>query len=311
MSQQLRCDDGETLAVSVFSPPPATRSPAVLVVNPAIGNRQERYWDTARYWAARGWRVVTYDYRGIGASAALQRDVGRFRLADWGRQDLTAVLRHVRQAWAPPATVVLAHSMGAQVVQFCAHPEWIDAAVFVAGQKGYWRHWDNAYRHPLQAFWHVMPACVRLFGSFPLMRLAGCETLPRQIALDWARWSRAPGFVDEAGEALAANGARLRCPLLSVSMGDDPLFGPKPAVDALLAWYPNARAERLHLTPATLGTVRIGHAGLFDADTGGRFWPGVLAWLDAKRTAQKIFDCPAHRVAQVAATTASYVPNPV
>jgi predicted alpha/beta hydrolase len=285
--QRLRCEDGEPISATLFSPKNVDAGRPVLIINNAIGKCQEGYWETAVWWVAKGWQVVTYDYRGIGASRALRRQTGQFRLWEWGEQDLTAVLRWVRQDFPSAATVVLGHSMGGQILQFCEHLDWIDAAVFVAGQKGYWRNWDNAYRLPLLGFWHFLPIYVCLFGKFHLMNLAGCESLPRKIALDWAKWGRCRDFVDEWRRPLPSHGALLRCPLLSISIADDPLFGPKPAVDALLEWYPNALTERQHLVPEAIGIDRVGHTGLFEAGKGELLWPSVLDWLGERQISDR------------------------
>jgi predicted alpha/beta hydrolase len=273
----VQCADGEWLAATLFERPNIECDAPVLIVNSAIGNRQSRYFDTARWWAARGWRMVTYDYRGIAESSQPPRSSERFRLWEWGSQDMSAVVDWVRRDLTPRATVVIGHSIGAQIVQFCHGLNGIDAAVFVAGQKGYWRNWRNRYRYPICAFWHfVLPACVGVCGNFPLMRLAGCAPLPASVALDWARWGRVRSFAAEADN----HGHDLSCPLLSISLADDQLYGPEQAVDALLDWYPSAQSERLHLVPEAHGVARIGHAGLFDAVHLDRFWPLVSAWLD-------------------------------
>jgi predicted alpha/beta hydrolase len=279
----LRCRDGEPICATAFAPAGRAVSAPLLVVNGAMGNTQARYWDMAQYWAAKGWRVVTYDYRGMGESERRQTETGRFRLRDWGQQDLAAVLDWARRDFAPSILVILGHSIGAQIVQFCEELGDVDAAVFVAGQKGWWRNWNNHWRYAIWALWHlVMPVCVRLCDSFPLMRLAGCETLPACVARDWACWGRSRDFVDERGARMETKGAGLRCPLLSISLEDDPVYGPKPAVDALLGWYPNARGERLHIVPAEHGARAVGHAGLFDECHFDRFWPVIWAWLDQR-----------------------------
>lgn len=288
----LRCRDGEPICATAFAPASRGARAPLLVVNGAMGNSQARYWDMARYWAARGWRVITYDYRGMGESARRQTGTGRFRLRDWGRQDLAAVLAWARHDFAPSRLVILGHSIGAQIVQFCDELGEVDAAVFVAGQKGWWRNWNNRWRYTIWALWHiVMPACVRLCGSFPLMRLAGCQTLPAGVALDWARWGRSRDFVDERGARIETNGTGLRCPLLSISLEDDPVYGPKPAVDALMGWYPDVRGERLHIVPAEHGAHAVGHAGFFDECHFDWFWPAIWAWLDQRLAGQSAAGC--------------------
>ncbi|MFL5287607.1 MAG: alpha/beta fold hydrolase [Rhodopila sp.] len=281
----LCCADGAWISATLFEESDIGPQAPVLIVNCATGNKQSRYFDMARWWAARGWRVVTYDYRGIGMSALPERQSKRFRLWEWGSEDMSAVVEWIQQEFTPITTVVIGHSIGSQIIQFCRALNSIDAVVFVAGQKGCWRNWCNRYRYPIWAFWHVvLPTCVGICGNFPLMRLAGCATLPRNVALDWARWGRARTFAAETENF----GHELGCPLLSISIADDQLYGPEQAVDALLEWYPNAQSERLHLAPETYGIKQIGHAGLFDAVHFDRFWPLVSNWLDRRVAGPRI-----------------------
>src|SRR5687768_441819 len=57
--------DGFELGATVIAPP---RPRATLVIHGATATKQTYYARFAAYAAARGHRVVTYDYRGVGAS---------------------------------------------------------------------------------------------------------------------------------------------------------------------------------------------------------------------------------------------------
>jgi predicted alpha/beta hydrolase len=52
-------------------------------------------------------------------------------------------------------------------------------------------------------------------------------------------------------------------------------------VDALLRFYPNARAEHRHVTAASLGLREVRHFGFFREAARERGWPLALAWLEA------------------------------
>lgn len=63
---QIPATDGFELSARQFLPPGAVR--ANLLLNPATGVRKEFYLRFSAFLAERGFRVVTFDNRGIGGS---------------------------------------------------------------------------------------------------------------------------------------------------------------------------------------------------------------------------------------------------
>src|SRR5690606_38997386 len=103
---------------------------------------QTLYRRFAEHLAARGLRVVTFDYRGIGAS----RPDGPLReldasLKDWAVEDARGVLRWAEQAHPGLPRVVVGHSFGAQAIGLVDALAGVDAFVSVAGQLGWYGHW--------------------------------------------------------------------------------------------------------------------------------------------------------------------------
>ena len=90
---ELRAGDGAVLAANRFDAPDAR---AVVVIAPALGVPQEFYRDFAAWLAQRGLSALTFDYRGIGASAP--RSLRRFRatIDDWVRLDFEAAIGAAR-----------------------------------------------------------------------------------------------------------------------------------------------------------------------------------------------------------------------
>jgi len=65
-TQQIKAKDGFKLAVRVYE----STGPAVgsVVIAAAMGVRQDFYTPFAQWLAAQGWRVLSFDYRGMGDS---------------------------------------------------------------------------------------------------------------------------------------------------------------------------------------------------------------------------------------------------
>jgi predicted alpha/beta hydrolase len=72
--------DGYSLGATLFAPV----APKGVVVNAAMGVKRGFYARFGAHLAARGFTVVTYDYRGIGDSRPARLRGLSARLQDWG-----------------------------------------------------------------------------------------------------------------------------------------------------------------------------------------------------------------------------------
>lgn len=291
------------------------------VVLSSVGGDRRRYAPFARHLADRGWSVLTFDYRGIGGSR--RRPVRGFpaSLSDWGARDVEGVLAwaadrsraggRVQLSLAPPSAtrddeagvprpsprlVVIGHSVGGQILPLAPSHRHLDAIVLVAPQAGWWRLRRGIWAHLVRGYFRLTPAVVGALGCLPLWP-TGQERLPAGVALEWRRWCLEPEYRNLAGEPLASRFARVTAPVLAYSFSDDPLFSPRPAVEALLALYANAPVVHRHLAPEDLRehggppVERIGHRGFFDPAVGGALWDEATAFLEGRRAQ------PADRVA--------------
>jgi predicted alpha/beta hydrolase len=249
-----------------------------LIVNSATAVPRGYYARFARFLAAEGWSVVTYDYRGIGGSRPQRLRGFRARMRDWAQQDAAGVLDWIDGRATRIAAV--GHSFGGQALGLLPRPERLAAAIVVGAQSGYWRLWDGWRQMQVAALWHLLiPGLSAACGFFPARLLGMGENSPAGVAREWADWGRRPGYVTEAdGGALAGGYARLCCPLRSYSFSDD-TFAPPRAVEALLGLYSSARVERRALTPGDLGVRTFGHWAFFKERFREPLWTEAAAWL--------------------------------
>jgi predicted alpha/beta hydrolase len=274
--------DGFALAATHVAPR-STRGVA-LVVNSAMAVPQTHYADFAHAAAARGFDVVTYDYRGIGGSRPMRfaRSLRGLRAtaSDWMRLDFEGVHRWVRRELEAQHVVVVGHSFGGNALGLAPSAHCIDAGAFVAAQSGYWRHWAAPRRYLHAALWHgVSPLLPRLFGYMPGWAGIGND-VPRDVMIEWSSWCRRPGYAAEG--AARAGFSAVRAPLKFLSFADDTDYAPRAAVDALVRTYDGAASEHQHIEPRAHGLARIGHFGFFRPSSQA-LWPLALDWL-AKHT---------------------------
>ena len=279
MEISIVASDGFALGATLFRPQ-APNGRAVQV-HAAAGVRQEYYADFARFLAARGFTVVTFDYRGVGRSAPTHvRDITA-RMQDWALLDAPAVLAFVEQEIRPARRLVVGHSFGGQSVSVMPGNDRVHALLAVASQSVYWGHWTGARRIGLWVLTRVLlPAATRVAGYFPGELLREGENLPAGVALEWARWVHHPRYLVGA-LGLEARAASFRAPLRLMAMADDHLYAPRAAAQGLLDLYPNARKELVWVEPRDANAGRIGHFGFFRERFRATLWEDAARWLEA------------------------------
>ncbi len=284
---RLSSDDGTVLAARLY---PAARSggeglKGAVLIGGAMGVRQDYYAGFAEWLATQGFAVMTFDYRGMGESrTAAHAQSLRGLDADlftWARDYDTAI--EALGDHAPDAPLYLiGHSLGAQLPGLLRHRDRIAGLLSIAAGSGYWR--DNApqLRRKVPYFWHVLvPIATTLFGYFPGRRIGKVGDLPRGVILQWRRWCMDPRYViGVEGDAVRAQYAQLRCPVVALSITDDELMTER-GTRSLVDWYANAPRRVERIAPADVNAGRIGHFGFFRDQFRASLWARSVALLDA------------------------------
>jgi predicted alpha/beta hydrolase len=271
--------DGVRLAATLFTPLARTERTGVVVVNSAMAVPRRYYAPFARFLAASGLAVLTYDYRGIGESRRGPIGQDRARLRDWGEKDFAAALDWVARELGDDAPLVVGHSVGGQIVGLAPNNAHVRKLLLVGAQSGDWRLWPASSRARMLAFWYgVVPPVSRLFGYLPGGLLGG-ESVPGGVVREWARWARRRGYVVGGSDGARATGyARLEAPIVAYSFADDD-FAPARAVGALLDLYRSAQRTHRRVSAAQLGLRSIGHFGFFRESQRERLWVEARDWL--------------------------------
>lgn len=121
VSGSIKTPDGVNLRFARWEPPPSRKGTVVILQGRA--EFIEKYYETAHDLRARGFAVVTFDWRGQGLSdrALSDRNKGYVRtFADYAT-DLDAVMTQVVLPDCPPPIYALCHSMGAAIVIRALH----------------------------------------------------------------------------------------------------------------------------------------------------------------------------------------------
>lgn len=267
---RIRAKDGYGLAATFLR----GSGPDCVVVAGATGVKRQFYGAFARHLVARGFSVVTLDYRGIGDSAPAKLPGFTARMQDWGTHDLDAALAWAVDNVRPRRLLVVGHSVGGQLLGLADHADLVDAAVCIGSQSGYWGHWPWTTRAGIGLLWFcLIPGLSPLLGKFPSSKLGLGQDLPRGVAEQWAHWGRDPDYLLRGDSKRREQYAQLRLPMMFVSVDGD-LYAPHAAVDALAGFYAGAQIERRRLgkTPTT------GHFTVFRPGDPAT-WDSIADWL--------------------------------
>ncbi|MEZ4241586.1 MAG: alpha/beta fold hydrolase [Myxococcota bacterium] len=267
--------DGWRLAVTLTAPRDGEAVRGV-VIGSATGVPRGLYTLYARYLAARGCAVATFDFRGIGGSALGPGAT----ILDWGRLDYPAVLGWMARRMGDRPLHLVGHSIGGQLVGMMAPTVPLASVCTVASQNAYYRRYGAVRTVKYGLLWRLaVPAAVAALGRFPAERLGLGPDLPGGVALDWARFATHPDYlVDSDGRSLREGFDALEAPILAYSFADDHRATGENV--AALHWrYRRARVEHRHVDPAELGVPTIGHLGFFSPAVKRTLWADSLTFL--------------------------------
>ncbi|TWJ07589.1 putative alpha/beta hydrolase [Stackebrandtia albiflava] len=273
---------GGTIAGTVRTPsarPPA----AVVVIHPATAVPERLYSGFADHLAAHGFAVVTYDYRGTGASGnpRTHRDL---RMRDWMETDVPTVAAWARGRFPDPPHLAVGHSIGGHALALANGTEGLAGFVAVASHAGVTKTIPAASeRLRVWAILRVLgPVTSHLFGYVPGRRLGVGEDMPGAAMREWSRWSRSPGyFFDDPGMNARERAASTTTDVLAIGFSDDPWATPAQ-IDAIFDRLTAAEVERRTYTPEQGGVAAIGHTGFFRRALRDTLWGDVRDWLRGK-----------------------------
>ena len=248
------------LSITVFAP--IERPKFAFILNSATGAKQGYYRTFASYLAENGILSITYDYSGIGKSAPNSLKGYDTSATDWGENDLTAVIDYVSSNYDYDKLILAGLSIGGQIHGLSSSIQKADALVNVAAQSGYWNLWPFPSKLGILSSWYLLPTLAWIFGYLPSKRMGIMEDLPREVAMEWARWGRTANYLFDHVPNAEEKYASINVPLWSYSFTDD-TTAPASTVEWMNAKYSNCELHYRRISPSELGLKSIGHFGFF------------------------------------------------
>jgi predicted alpha/beta hydrolase len=272
--------DGVLLSGRFFPAAAPSRS-APVVICTATGIPQRFYVAFARWLAQQGIDVLTFDYRGIGASLRephVRQSAARKQ--DWGQLDMPAALDWLRQRSGTESVDLIGHSAGWQLVGLMPNHRAIRRVLMVSGSSGH--VWGLRFPYRIAAYGYLriyLPATAFALGYSPSRVIGMGEDLPAGVARQWSRWCLRPGYVaNEFGRGVTRHYYdEFQSPILSLYASDDSIATERNVSD-LLRLFPSAPKQTVCLEPSRFNVPRFGHVDFFRASRAAA-WPIALDWL--------------------------------
>ena len=272
--------DGYPLGAHVWYPDTLPAS-GIVLIHPATAVPERLYFAFAQYVAQRGLIALTYSYRGIDGSRPPSLRGFKARMRDWADLDVEGVTRWAARHYPSLPLYAVGHSFGGHAIGLCDSSNLLRAAVQVASHAGSMRVVTNRRersRITLLLHW-VAPPLARLAGFMPGSRLGFGEDLPRDVLLEWSRWTRLPNyFFDDPTLDAESRFARVRTPILSLGFDDD-LWATRVGIDMLVSRFRHAPVTRREISASLSDSRAIGHMGYFRQRSGAFLWPEAVDWL--------------------------------
>ena len=271
--KEIQCHDGQKLIAHCFEP--AKDPLAAILIVPAMGAVQSYYFALATWLAEQGFIVLTFDYRGIGASQQGHLRHCRASIIDWAEKDCAAMIDALEAVAKGRPLFWVGHSLAGQILAFVPNLFKMKQVISITSGSGYWR--DNAWSLKWKVLWLwyvIAPLAISIYGYFPGKSLRKVGDLPRNVMLQWRRWCLNPDYAAGAEHAYKLYQA-VQIPIISLSVTDDELLSQK-SINQLLSFYSEAPIYNHIIAPEDIGVKKIGHFGFFKKQYTDSLWRKYL-----------------------------------
>jgi predicted alpha/beta hydrolase len=273
---QIPARDGYLLSANLYMPLEVSKG--FVQIHCGTGIPQKVYSNFASFLAENGFTSLTFDYRGIAESAPRVLKDSDAKISDWGKLDMSGVFDWVLSNFPNQKKIIVAHSMGGQMIGLMDNHKKIDQLFFIASSTGYWRDMSSPYKWMPAFYWYIMiPIHTKLFGYVNAMKIKQGENLPKGVALEWRKWCTNPDYFEpEFGKTLnPIFFDQITTPIKSMQIQDDPLAN-KTTANKLLKYFKNAKIEVEEINPKNYGVEKIGHTGFFSRKFKKSLWTKVM-----------------------------------
>ncbi len=258
-----------------------------VVISSATGVKKEFYLNFAKYLLRKGYRVLLYDYRGIGGSAPLHVRRSKARMHEWGTKDMNAVLNWLVQEKKCTGIIWIGHSIGGQLVGFLEKKHHLKKVIAVNAGLGYWGNFVFPMNIKTALLWHfVAPLLVAIYGYGAIKKWGWGENLPKNVLLEWRTWCINKNYFRALLQKKLNTPTfyNFDVPITAVYTNDDFIANDK-TIDRMMSFFPNAPITIVKILVKKYTQHKAGHTGLFRKRFENSLWPLLAGMIDNNNAA--------------------------
>ena len=263
---------------------PLGESRGNIILSSATGIKKEFYINFASFLIQNGYRVLLFDYRGIGGSAPGSLKTSRSYMHEWGTLDMNAALDYLVIEKRLTEIIWVGHSVGAQLIGFIKRQQYIRKVISISAAFGYWRYFPFPVKWKIWGLWFFIgPLMVRIYGYGAMKKIGWGENLSRNMMKEWREWCLSKTYFTGILEKILATDKfyGFTVPITSVYMSDDHLANDKTA-PMMLKFFPNAPINIIKLEVEKYTTYKAGHTGIFRKKFQNDLWIHLTTIIEDK-----------------------------
>ena len=259
----LNTSDHIPLSIKVFEP--KISNGKLLLINSATGVKQQIYFSFAKYFAEKGFTVITYDYRGIGESKPKQMRGFKASMRIWGTIDFKTLTDFIQKEYPDYTQFCLGHSVGALILGMNDYSKNFEKFIFVGTQDAYIGNLTfTVAGTALLGFGIALPVMTHFFGYFPAHRFGLGESLPKGVAFDWQTLILNKKSTSKLYEKIGENISKeLSQKTFIIHAEDDTWVTQKGMKNLLKNVYPNLKTTYREIKISESEKEEIGHVNFF------------------------------------------------
>ncbi len=267
------------ISAKIFEP--ENSNGKLLLINSATGVKQQVYFSFAKYFAEKGFTVITYDYRGIGESKPENIKNFNASMRIWGTEDFKTLTTYIKVNFPNHQKFCLGHSVGALILGMNEDSKIFNKFIFVATQDAYIGNLTvKVAITALFGFGIALPLTTKLFGYFPANWFGLGESLPKGVAFDWRTLILHKKSTNRLFEKIDNDYSENLNQKTFIIHAEDDSWVTKKGMESLMnKAYPNLKPTYREIKISESEKNEIGHINFFRSFN-GNLWKIVLEELD-------------------------------
>lgn len=241
----ISAQDKQEIHVAFFEP--HNGFDAVALIIGGVGIRAEFYKAFASYLSEKNIATYIFDYRGIGWSKPKTLKGVETNVTQWAECDIEGMLQYIVKQHPDKKKFIVAHSGGGTILGLAPSVNRVDRIVTIASPQCLRKNYDGMdYLKMCLIVFVLYPLITKIKGYFPSKYFKIGENLPKNVALEWAKWGRHPQGIEAYLGNKISRFHELELPMMNISFDDD-FFAPEKSVRGLAAIYKSAEIEHIHI----------------------------------------------------------------